>query len=479
MKKLWFILMTLGLVAAFCAQASALDVKFSGSFYAAGMYQDKTTLNKNTWISGQGTSSDPYVYHTPGPGTAFYYQRLRVRTEFIVSPGLKLVTRFDAMERAWGAARSSVTEPMIDSAGTRAENENIAFDLAYLRYESPLGDFNIGFMQKGGWGTDFGNNLVYRGALLWGKYFPKTGLYVWGEVAQLNDNSYSATNVTTYSDRDNVEYMAGINYYGIKNVEIGIMYDYSRFASGRNYYEAYKAYGFDYGYVTAAHLIEPYVKARFGPVSIESEIHYAFGDWIKFDGVHTGYSDMSISDFQAYIKARADFGPAYVGGIFAYCAGDDPGTADRLEGGYVNAGREFNPTLIMFNSERTDWAGAIPGYNTGVSPVNPQYYAYSYIDGIMQNAWFFQIFGGVKPIDNLDIMASLSYANADKKPTSVWLYNDYGYELDLTATYKITKNLTYMIGGGYLFTGKFFKGTGENNEVNDNYLVLNKLTLTF
>jgi hypothetical protein len=39
------------------------------------------------------------------PSTAFYYQRLRVQTDFIVSPGLKLITRFNAMERIWGGAK--------------------------------------------------------------------------------------------------------------------------------------------------------------------------------------------------------------------------------------------------------------------------------------------------------------------------------------------------------------------------------------
>ena len=38
------------------------------------------------------------------PSTAFFYQRLRVGTDFIVSPCLKLVTRFDAMGRIWGGA---------------------------------------------------------------------------------------------------------------------------------------------------------------------------------------------------------------------------------------------------------------------------------------------------------------------------------------------------------------------------------------
>jgi hypothetical protein len=36
-----------------------------------------------------------------------------------------------------------------------------------------------------------------------------------------------------------------------------------------------------------------------------------------------------------------------------------------------------------------------------------------------------------------------------------------------------------MLGGAYLLNGDYFKGTNPNNEVRDDYLVINKLTLTF
>ena len=108
MKRFWLILLALGLLIAFSTSAMAVDVKVSGEYYAAGLYLDKTTLRKD---SG-----------TDGPSTAFYFQRLRVRTDFVVSPGLTLVTRFDAMERAWGATRSAPgTTLAADSAGTTAE----------------------------------------------------------------------------------------------------------------------------------------------------------------------------------------------------------------------------------------------------------------------------------------------------------------------------------------------------------------------
>ena len=126
MKRFWLVLLSLGLVLAFSAQAFAVDVKFSGDFTIGGMYLDKTTVKKDT-------ASD-------GVSTAFYFQRLRVKTDFVVSPGLTLITRFDAMERIWGGNRSATGITLAaDSAGTRAENENIAFDWAYLEYASPIG----------------------------------------------------------------------------------------------------------------------------------------------------------------------------------------------------------------------------------------------------------------------------------------------------------------------------------------------------
>jgi hypothetical protein len=50
----------------------AVDVKFNGSFYAAGLYLDKTNVKKDT-------GSD-------GISTAFYFHRLCLQTDFIVSP---------------------------------------------------------------------------------------------------------------------------------------------------------------------------------------------------------------------------------------------------------------------------------------------------------------------------------------------------------------------------------------------------------
>ena len=46
MKRFWLVLLSLGLVMAFSASAFAVDVQFSGSYFAAGMYLNQTSLMK-------------------------------------------------------------------------------------------------------------------------------------------------------------------------------------------------------------------------------------------------------------------------------------------------------------------------------------------------------------------------------------------------------------------------------------------------
>jgi hypothetical protein len=122
----------------------------------------------------------------------------------------------------------------------------------------------------------------------------------------------------------------------------------------------------------------------------------------------------------------------------------------------------------MFNNETVNyWIGDIVSGHDGDG-----------LGGPMKNAWFYQGRVGVKPTPKFDAMLSVSYASAVKKP-AYYGNKDYGWEVDLTGTYKITNNLSYMMGAGYLFTGDFFKGSCENGLIEDNFILINKLTLSF
>ena len=454
MKRIWLVLLSLSLVVVFSTAALAqVSVKASGEFIVGGMYIDKTSLQKDTAVDN--------------PSTAFYFQRLRLNTVFTVSPGLTLTTRMDIMERVWGAARSApgtAAESAL-SAGTRAENQNIAVDLAYVTYTSPIGMFKAGYIIDGVWGPVFGNSAMPTGRL---DYTMKIGSVAFGLVtAKYNERSRTAINSAVASDLDNTAYTAWAVYFW-KYGHAAMLYKYYNDKTNRDLVSGPLNLNYDLKY----HVLSPFVTAKIGPVSMEAQIYYLIGK-VQFEDSALPWipylpspSEIDMSALSAYVNATADLGMFYAGGTVAYISGDDPGTPDKLEGA-LTGGLDWNPCLLMFNNDRNYWAGGISGHNG------------SNQRGEMSNAWFFQVRAGVKPIEKLDIMASLSYAHADKKPSAAWLYNAYGYEVDVTATYKITNNLSYMLGVGYLFTGDYYKGTSELNNVGNDYLVINKLTLNF
>jgi hypothetical protein len=466
MKRIWLFLLSLGLMMAFSASAFAVDVKVSGEFDVGGLYLNKTTLNS----AREG-------YDRTDPSTAFFYQKLQVGTEFIVSPSLKLATRFNAMERIWGGARSA---PGTDNAsgtssGTRAENENIAFDLAYVDYISPIGEFKVGYQPDLVFGTFFGDRSSGppAGQIQYLKTFGTATLFV--GYAKEEDNSMSAVSVgtinATRTDRDSDSYRLG-GIYNFKDGEAGALLIWNRDATNRG-----RAADGVYGdsYLSNIYVIDPYVKAKIGPVALQAEAQYYFGDAAKYEGYVLNATNVSVSALSVFLDATATFGMFNVGGSFAYLSGDDPSTKDKVEGGINTAGLDWQPCLILFNTDLNYWLPAIYGHSDSLA------------NGEMSNAWFYQGRVGMKLTSKLDALLSVSYATADKKPAPknngiTYPNGGYGTEIDLTGTYKINDNLSYMLGVGYLFTGDFFKGydrTGQNYETVDDYLLINKLVLTF
>ncbi len=452
MKRFWLVLLSLGLVMAFSASAFAGDVKFSGEMYVGGIYLDKTTLKKES-------TSD-------GPSTAFYFQRLRVNTEFIAAPGVSVVTRADIMERILGGGRSGTgTTADYDSAGTRAENENIAFDLAYIRAVTPIGILSAGYIPFGTWGTVFGNSGSPKGVPGVNLAIPAGDWMLLGWVFKVADSSLTSTTTTTaYADGDYDLYLLGIKY-AKKNIEAGILTGYARQAS-------YKPSA---SYTREAFVATPYFKATFGPVYLEGELNVGSGKDKKYEA-GVGTADKDVAPLQAYLSGTATFGPAYVGATVAYYAGDDPNDSSKTKFDPLFNGIEWSPNLIMWNKDRAYTVGNLNGNFTSVTNATANATAFG---ANFQNAFFWQVRAGVKPTDKLDIMASLSSSTADQNPAAGWVSKEMGYEIDLTGTYKITNNLSYMLGGGYLITGDYFKGTNSANQIRNDYMVINKLTLSF
>ncbi|PKN39139.1 MAG: hypothetical protein CVU62_02765 [Deltaproteobacteria bacterium HGW-Deltaproteobacteria-2] len=464
MKKFWLVLLSLGLIMAFSVSAFAVDVKVSGEYYAAGLY-----LNRINTTGGHGDGTDIADYNVGS--TAFYFQRLRVGTDFIVSPCLKLVTRFDAMERIWGGARSypgyGGASPHENSgldstsAGTRAENENIAFDLVYIDYTAPVGQFRVGYQKESTWGTIFGNNgeATPTGQI---RYDGTFGAFsVVAMIAKMTDFSYSAVTYEDQTDHDYDSYRVG-GIYKFKNDKVngeaGVLLIYGRDATHKHEGSS--------SYMTRAYTVNPYFKTAIGPVALQGEGFYTFGDSKDYDAEGNTYTDVKIDAWRLFLDGAVKVGIVNAGLSVAWLSGDDTSTSDRAEG-YSNAGIDWNPCLIMFNNDIINyWVGGLASGHDGN------------IGGPMSNAWFFQGRVGVNPTPQLNVLLSVSHAFADKKPSG-FANGTYGTEIDLTGTYKITNNLSYMLGAGYLFTGNYYGDTCIDPIVDNDFILINKLTLTF
>jgi hypothetical protein len=408
------------------------------------------------------------------------------------------------MERIWGGTRANIWQAnnvMPEySAGTRNESENIAFDSAYIEYVSPVGKFEVGYMPDSTWGTVFANDSTdsNRGMIKW--VAPVGPIYLLANYAKIIDNSSSAVSTqswnwrnrlnATKTDRDADSYRLGfiVPFKGDKaNGQFGALYIYTRDASHRGYANRHPLYDTPFAYKTEMHNIMPYFKANIGPVALQGELKYSFGDAVKLEGYtyppvfpFNTYQNQKIDSLSVFLDAVADFGMVNVGGTFAFLQGDKDPLDDKVQD--VNTGGvDWNPCLIMFNNEIMNyWVGGLDGWYGGIG-------------GPMKNAWFFQGRVGVKPTNRFDAMLSVSYASADKKlsvgPPMGALFNDftpknseYGLEIDVTGTYKITNNLSYMLGAGYLFTGDYYKVVNPyvtSGEKEDNFILINKLTLSF
>jgi hypothetical protein len=378
------------------------------------------------------------------------------------------------------------------SAGTTAENQNIAFDYVYIDYTSPIGLFRVGYQEDEVWGTVFANSSKPLGRITYAvKVGPWAGL---AYIGKFKDISGSAVNTiglgSDRTDADVDQYVvAGI--YSYKGGSAGVLAKHVRSALARGLGKMALPYGLKQQFT----VLIPYAKAEFGPVKLQAELLYGFGDYLKWEDnapAVGGFVDSKLDNWAGWIDATADFGMVYVGGSAAFVSGDNGATKDVKEGGIITGGTDWNPCLILFNFDRYYWAGSLPGYSGTQNP-NLKDYTLKTDDAGMTNAWFFQGRIGVKPTPQWDIVASLSHAFVDKKPvvnTGIVPYGGltgnptqstggtYGTEIDITATYKITNNLSYMLGAGYLFTGDYFKGVTDNKVVDD-YMLLNKLTLSF
>jgi len=472
MKKFLIVLLSVGLLVAFSTSVFAVggaDVKISGQYLINGMYASNPSLKKTADKGSYGV----------------YDQRLRMQMDFKVAEGLMLVTRFDALEKVWGATTGTES---FDSSGRKydaiaGEQENIEFERAYVDFTTGVGKFMVGYQQFTYWGTAIGDGNNTKPGI---KYIVASGPSILVLALERNKEGQVRSGVKTYDyiDSDNDIYDLGY-IYRWNGGEAGLMYQFAQVNYTRP--SSYKG---------TLHVIDPYVKQTMGPLYVESEFIFLTGKLAEFEApLSAVVKDIDANDFGLYIKANYDLKPAYLGLIFLYVQGDDYGSLTKQNGGWIRAMNAatnvFEPCLIFGSYWYNHAVGGQTGFVTSTtSPVTGTTMGSNNYSYFFDNLWMIQGYVGTKPTPKLNVMLSYTWLRADQKPRAIkgvpvsagnpeFVSDSLGTELDFKATYKIFDNLAYTVGAAYFWTGDYFKGTSAANQVDDNYLLMHSLNLTF
>lgn len=438
MKKFLVVLLSLGLLVAFGTTASAADVKFGGGYYLVGVYENA-----------------PQVVDPANYSRAAFYQRVRLQPTFQIAEGLTFTARMDALEKQWGqidwkgTADQTSSRKQTEVTANPKIQENIEFERAWVTFMTKIGAFQVGYQSADAWGTTFSDSEGVRPRIAYATQAgPVTFAAVYEKFIE-KDNVNAAPTGLVDSDYD--AYMLTA-IYKAKALEAGLLYKYYVDKSTR-------VAG---PYSGKINQLAPYMKGTFGPVFVEAEVNYFFGKAREYEN---GTPDVDISAWTAYLNGKVNLGPAAVGALIGYASGDNGSDATKAKTAPAGGGTSWNPAMILMNDDLATW---LPG---GVTTGNSK----------KLNMILYQIYASFKPLAKLSLDAALTYAEADKLTAADELAGKNkkkGTEFDVSATYSIYDNLTYMVGAGYLWTGDNFK-TAVNATTNNDYLLINKLTLSF
>ena len=407
MKKLFMVLLAVGLVFALTLPAAAFDSEFGGYF--------RTRAYTQKDFSGYDSGSQDLTRTD---------MRTRLFYTAVFSEDFKFVNKFEFNSifgdvNTGGEISSSTANRNI----FRIKNSYAYFNLGAFNFMAGIQPriLNRGFLVD----TDFAGLAVTYMAP--GINFP----FIWMKA-------YEGGQGDDYNDFD-------VDYYALKptftfgngSVTPTLTYMYSKDASKWSITPGNKEVKVWFAGLDA--------DVKFGGGSVWFTGIYEGG---TFEKIRSGYTTLTDSvDVQAYLLAlggKVDLGSADIHAQVFYATGDDTATADKFEKFAVPRGQMYYWSEIMgygiFDNQASansckDQIGNIMAANIGV---------------------------GVKATDSLNIKADLWHA---KLAESNAAGDDVlGTEIDLVLTYSLMKNLNLDLVGAYLFAGDAtYSGANDAN----------------
>lgn len=440
MKKVLSTVVALGLVAGLATTASAVEFKMSGNYlvegaylsnsYGAGLYLEED--------AGENTPSDAYFMHT------FEIKpTMKVNDKISMSATIRV-----ADDTFWGGQTGGdVTSNVNTTANTH--NDFYVHHL-YMDYASPIGKMRFGRTPAGPFGTSFmdpdsrGNRVM-----LWPSFLasgPWSTLFFLQQVKDTARN-LSTPSVGYESDADNSKYVARV-FYKTDSLDSGLSYevtdDQATLATTSDVKQALIVYG----------------KYKMDNYFANVEIQHFFGE--KDLDVGT---DRDYDSWGGMLEVGAKVDALTPSLMYFYGQGQQlnendvenhlgtAGTGDLFEPLYILTGRHTG----MLNND------VFTGNTTAMSR-----------DGVHA-----VIAAADYAVSNqLTLHGAIAWAKADEVQTA-GQDDEYGWEYNIGAAYKLLDNLTYEAHFGYLDTGDYFRGTPTTDNTENVYILTHSLTMTF
>ncbi len=478
MKRFWIAILSLGLATALSMPAFGASMDFGGSFRIRGWYNDNQTLRPDN-LAGAGH-------------TSFFEQRLRAIGRIPLADGVRINTRFDALEASWATPRTPFTAN--DTPNSRTDAENIQWEIVNMEFKTPIGNFLAGSSQAPlTWGTKFFASSEGVRYLI--RYTKPVGPFevraTWEKKAE---SQRWASAARDNNDGDGDIYALAAKYKG-KNYETGIQWQYLLDNSAKA-----GAASATTGFSKRLHNLMPYYIGKFGNISLQATGLYIFGDAKKYDdlaGAPAGVIDVDARGWGGYLNARYTTGPTYLGVEVSYTSGDDPTTPDKQEGFFAanfdgassqSGSSGPKPTLMTQNTTFNRFFGNFIGaLNDGPAATRSDRSSngFSNLQGANNdNSFQYSLYGGYAFTPKWDIYSMLLINRAAETPnnrdgSARFISDDISKELDVVLNYKITGQLTYSVQAAYWWTGDYFKGTNPNAQVDNTYVLMHVLDLSF
>jgi len=422
MKKFTIAALAICLAFAMAAPVMAVDANFSGAYRVRGSYVSAWDLTDKS------------------ESNAFMDMRLRLQTDLIVSDILSVTMRFDALD--------GTTFGQTQTAG-----DDIDFDRAYMTIKAPIGTFTIGRQLGGTFGTLFADSESDADRIVYAKTINGLTVKAIFEKVVEADNGILPADV---GDADSDKYLL-IAVQKMENLTAGAMLTYTNDKNTSDVATVRK------------YSLSPYAVGKFGPLSIQGEINYVWGEE-DFDAA--GTADIDYKQLNYNIEATYNLGPASIMAGYAFASGEDSDATDDTGAGGV--GNDWEKLFILTTNE-------IPALYTlgGYGNLSKEGLTKTGGDDLGSKI----IYGGVSfsPLENLNIGLIIGNATADELAAGE-TKDDYGTEYDLTLNWKIYDNLTYTAIAAFLSAGDLYNEqvpaiTDANFD--DTYALFHQLQLSF